>query len=461
MSASPAACVARLGEIAGSGNLITDPQLLARYEIDGVRPAMAARPGSAEEVAEMIRFAAAEKLAVVPVGAGTKLRMGMPPVRYHLALDMTRLDRVLSYDPADLTLRVEAGVRLADLQRVLAEKNQFLPLAVPFAHQATLGGVLATNSTSPLRQFYGTARDFVLGMQFVAGDGVPVKSGGQVVKNVAGYDLHKLLIGALGTLGVITSVNFKTFPLPPASSVFVASFLGANAAVQFRHAIAASPLLPHAVEIVDPGAAALLNGSGDQPPILPATEWSVVVAAAGNQGVVERHGRELEQLARATEPSAFASFTELPHADKEQLMSTIREFPAVLLGRSPDALLIRVPVLPKEMTGLLEGTRSFAMRHGLPYVTLLRGAGILYFAIFPQALDPHGLARLAKACGEFFETSAQVWRTHPVIEWCPADLKRLVNVWGPPREDFPLMETLKKTFDPQGILSPGRFVGGL
>ena len=119
---------------------------------------------------------------------------------------------MLAYDPKDLTLGVEPGVRVEDLLRALAEEKQFLPLAVPFADRATIGGVAAANSSSPLRHAYGGARDFCLGMEFVTGEGTPAKSGGRVVKNVTGYDLHKLLIGSLGTLAVITRVNFRTFP---------------------------------------------------------------------------------------------------------------------------------------------------------------------------------------------------------------------------------------------------------
>ena len=163
-------------------------------------------------------------MALVATGARTKLGIGYAPSRYDLALDMTRLNKVIAYDPGDLTLSVEAGVPLAKLAQVLAEHRQFLPLAVPFANRTTIGGLIASGVDSPLRQFYGTARDFLLGMEFVTGEGVAAKSGGRVVKNVTGYDIHKLMIGALGTLGVITRVNFKTFPMPLATRGFVARF---------------------------------------------------------------------------------------------------------------------------------------------------------------------------------------------------------------------------------------------
>ncbi len=206
-----------------------------------------------------MKFAAAEKLAIVATGARTKLNIGLPPRQYDVALDMTRLDRIISYDPGDLTLSVEAGIPLRKLQSALSEHRQFLPLAVPFMNRATVGGTIASGIDSPLRQLYGTARDYVLGMEFVTGDGIPAKSGGRVVKNVTGYDIHKLMIGALGTLGVITKINFRTFPQPHSSRGFVALFSTSAQAVDMRHLIAQSPLRPLTIELFSPGVADLFS----------------------------------------------------------------------------------------------------------------------------------------------------------------------------------------------------------
>src|SRR5487761_824303 len=173
MSSPAKAMPSRIGDIVGAANVTDDPRDLAQYDVDRVRPSAAARPGTAEEISELVKLAAAEKFAVIPTGARTKLGIGMPPARYDLAIDMTRLDRVISYDPGDLTLSVEAGIPLARLAATLALRKQFLPLAVPFYERATIGGTLASGVDSPLRQMYGTARDFVLGIEFVAGDDAP------------------------------------------------------------------------------------------------------------------------------------------------------------------------------------------------------------------------------------------------------------------------------------------------
>src|SRR3989442_5673855 len=200
MSATRNSALTTLEGLIGTEPFHNNPTQLAGYDVDGRRPAAVAQPGSAGEVAEVVRFAAAEKLAVIPVGGRTKLRIGAAPRRYDLATDLTRLDGVLAYDPGDLTLGVQAGIPFAELSRVLAEKRQFLPLAPAFAQQATIGGILATNSGSPLRHAYGSARDYVLGMEFVTGEGIETKSGGRAVEKITAHGPHQLVVGAPGPL---------------------------------------------------------------------------------------------------------------------------------------------------------------------------------------------------------------------------------------------------------------------
>src|SRR6267143_3442100 len=243
---SPSANVpARLESIVGASQVLTNAASCANYAVDELLPSAVAKPTSAEEVAEIVRLAALEKLALIPCGNRTKLAIGMPPSRYDIALDMTALDQIPHYDPGDLTVSAEVGISLAKLNSALNEHKQFLPLLVPWYSRSSIGGTIASGIDSPLRQFYGTARDFLIGAEFVDGTGHICKSGGRVVKNVTGYDLHKLLIGSLGTLAVITRLNFRTFPAPLAGSRgFVASFPTAEGALALRGAIAQSPLTP-------------------------------------------------------------------------------------------------------------------------------------------------------------------------------------------------------------------------
>jgi glycolate oxidase FAD binding subunit len=192
MSQVAVSLASRLGEVVGAGHVISDGASLAAHEVDGRRPSAVLQPASVAEIAEIVRFAAAERLALAPAGGRTHLHIGMPPHRYDLALDLAGMNRVLAFEPHDLTLGVEPGITCAELDRALRARGQFLPLAPPLAERATLGGIVAAGVDTPFRYAHGTARDFLLGMEFVTGEGIVSKSGGRVVKNVTGYDIHKL-----------------------------------------------------------------------------------------------------------------------------------------------------------------------------------------------------------------------------------------------------------------------------
>jgi len=459
MSRPAQASVTRLEEIVGGAHVLTDPVECSARQVDEMRPSAVVQPAEVAQVAEIIRFAAAEKLGVVPSGGGTKLGIGSPPERYDIALDLSRLNRVLAYDPRDLTLGVEPGVRIEDLLRVLAEQKQFLPLAVPFAERATVGGIVAANSSSPLRHSYGGVRDFCLGMEFVTGEGVLSKSGGRVVKNVTGYDLHKLLIGSLGTLAVITRVNFRTFPLPPAQGTFIASFSEAESAFGFCRAIAQSVLTPQIVEVADPGAAHLLL-SAEAPAQINARQWSVVITVAGQRSVVDRHARELGHLATAANA---AELVPLSDAEQSSVLTHVREFVRLVLEAAPSAAIFRISVLPAAMPALLRDLGEIAKHYHLDFAALTRASGIVYAAFFAEEGNETPSAATARAAKEVFHVcSLPEIGARAMLEWCPTEVKRLgAEVWGSWRQDFALMQRAKNVFDPQNALSPGRFAGGI
>jgi glycolate oxidase FAD binding subunit len=455
----------RLADIVGASNLLTDPARIAAFEVDGMCPSAAARPGSAEEVVGLVRLAVADKLAVIATGARTKIGFGMPPERYDLAIDMTRLDRVIAYDPGDLTLSVEAGLPLAKLAPVLAGHKQFLPLAVPFIDRATIGGTLASGVDTPLRNFYGTPRDYVLGMEFVTGEGVLAKSGGRVVKNVTGYDLHKLMIGSFGTLGVITRANFKTFPLPGLSRGFLASFSEADGALEMRRRVAESPLRPVTFEILDPQMAQIFPRMAPPGQLsLPApgrwfsrSQWCVAIGFEGQEKVIERYTSELKAIADAA--GATASHV-LDDETRPTVWGWLRESVPMMLEASPATTILRISVLPAQLRDIFRKTQQIAQANELPVALLARGVGVCYCAFLPPRRDLESVQRLAKASKALFEAAEQAGG-RAVIERCPLELKRALSVWGEPREDFPLMQRVKKVFDPHRLLSRGRFVGGL
>jgi glycolate oxidase FAD binding subunit len=459
-SAISPSVTSRLAEIVGAANVASDFAQLATFEIDRKLPAAAVRPGTSEEVAEIVKFAASEKLALVPTGARTKLGIGYAPSRYDLALDMTRLNKVIAYDPGDLTLSVEAGVPLAKLAQVLAEHRQFLPLPVPFVNRTTIGGLIASGVDSPLRQFYGTARDFLLGMEYVTGEGVATKSGGRVVKNVTGYDIHKLMIGALGTLGVITRVNFKTFPMPLATRGFIARFATAENALDMRQRIAQSALTPLTVEILSPRVAELFASDAAtryERAAMPAnvisnTEWALTTGYAGNEAVLERYAKDLQRIARESGATGVSILAE----NLSPAWARKREFIPIALASSPATTIVKMSVLPMRMTDTLASAQKTAERNNLLWAAMARGLGIIYFAILPSDHTEECRQRVATATSTIQQACAKL-AGHATIPWAPAEWKTTLQIWGPPRPDFAQMQKVKSVFDPQKILSPGRF----
>jgi len=465
MSASASAVMSRLSEIVGDPHLAASAQELAGYAIGGMRPSAAVCPGSAQEVAELIRFAAVEKLGVVACGARTKLEIGLLPRKYDLALDVTRLDRIVAYDPDDLTLSVEPGIPLQKLSAALAERGQFLPLAVPFANRATIGGTIASAMDSPLRQAYGTARDFVLGMEFVTGDGTLAKSGGRVVKNVTGYDLHKLMIGAFGTLGVITKINFRTFPLPRETRAFVANFESPARALDLRERVSRSPLRPLTLEIFSPGVADLFYGSAAArdgmnplaPNLLTNQAWAFTSGVAGTQEALDRCEAELRAMA---EQARGERFSILRGDQVAAAFGRKREFVAIALESSPAATILKIGVLPSRMDEILPGIESAAASENLRCATMARGVGVIYAALLPDASSEEARECVARAV-TLIQDACDKAGGDATIPWCPMAWKSAFKIWGGDGEGLSLMRKLKAVFDPQRILSPGRFVGGL
>jgi glycolate oxidase FAD binding subunit len=429
-----------------------------------MRPFAAIRPESTAQIAEIIKFAAAEKLGVVATGGRTKLNIGLPPKRYDLALDMSALNKIIAYDPGDLTLSVEAGLRLTILGETLAKHRQFLPLAVPYHRQTTMGGIVASGVDGPLRQCYGTARDFLLGIEFVTGEGISAKSGGRVVKNVTGYDIHKLMIGALGTLGIITRLNFKTFPVPTAGRGFVARFPSSRQACEMRNRIACSQLTPLTLDILSPGVTELFESqtasrfeSEPMPAnVLSRTEWAISVGFAGNEKARERYQSHLQRIAE----ESGGSGAPLPEKSLAAAFARKREFVPIALASSPATTIFKISVLPAKMNDALAAAQKAAQANSLRWAALARGLGIIYFVLLPAALDGETKLHVENTTSAIHDACVKLGG-QSIIPWCPTAWKKNLKIWGPENPNFPQMQKIKAVFDPQGILSPGRFVGGL
>lgn len=396
----------------------------------GLKPDAELAPKTVDELASALRHASAEGAAVVPWGAGTHQHIGAPPQRYSLALRTTGLDQVVEYTPADLVVTVQAGVRLGDLQRRLAEHGQRLPWDPPASPEATIGGLLAVNASGPLRLGHGPPRDWVLGMQVVLGDGRPVRSGGKVVKNVAGYDAHKLHIGALGTLGVITEVTFKLAPLSPAHLTIVANPESMEEALRQVELLRQAPLEP----------ASLILTSR----FLGPSPETVAARFEGTQAALQR----LAVIAR----ERLDDMCYLLEGGEEQHFWD--EFLSFCAQRSDvnHKILLRAGARP----GLFPQFAA-ALRLSIPELALYGGVGLGYGWRDTWGYEPEQVqawleqtrARLAPLGG------------YAVVEDAPAALRAGLDIWGPAPPTLPLMRALKAQWDPRGALNPGRYIGAL
>ncbi|MGD0765152.1 MAG: FAD-binding oxidoreductase [Dehalococcoidia bacterium] len=427
---------------------VAPPERLADYAVDGMTPGIAVCPGTAEEVAAVLAIAARHGAAVIPWGGGTSMAIGGLPRHYDIALDTRRLDQVVEHAPADLTVVVQAGARLQQLQDCLARSGQYLPLDPPSPQSATIGGILASNADGPWRYAYGWPRDWVLGMKVALADGRVIKAGGHVVKNVAGYDMTRLYAGSFGTLGVIVEAAFRVTPLPQARRTGLAFFDSCSVAIDVALRLHQRNLSLESLDVLGTNADGLLAGIGRS-----AASWALLVGAAGNSSAVERSLLEAEEVCRGD-----GVVLQVPdEQESRRLWDEVRA--RCQPNGEDDALLTRASLLPAQVAAFTSELPAMARGHGLSAAANCRpGLGSVYTAWRGdrRSIPDSGLALAA-------DLREVVWglRGSLVVESCPPALKRQIAVWGEPRSDFPLVRRLKEQLDPQGTLSAGRFVGGL
>jgi glycolate oxidase FAD binding subunit len=308
-------------------------------------------PETPEQLAESLLDAASAHRTIRLGGNFSKDRLGGAPQPADVVISTSRLKRLLQYDPRDLTVSVQAGMRFAELEQILAEHRQMLPLDPGWAQDSTVGGVVATNLSGPRRRLYGTARDMIIGMTFVTLEGKLVSSGGVVVKNVAGLDMAKLMIGSFGTLAAIAQVNFKVFPVPVESRTFVMEFSGAGEAFAERDRILRGVLQPAAIDIVN-------WPSG----------YRLLVRAGGNAKALDRYARELCDAKTCP----------------ESVWDEIREFTPRFLAANPSGCVVSLPTKLTDMATRVEELN-------VPVIARA-GSGVIYahHAQNPPESEPTG-----------------------------------------------------------------------
>jgi glycolate oxidase FAD binding subunit len=425
--------------------ILTSAADLAHFAVDGVTPYVAALPATIEEVAAIMKLASARQVAVLPLGNSTDVALGQPPTQYDLALCTTRLNALLEHEAADLTCSMQAGITLANLQQRLGAKGQFLALDPPNAEQSTIGGILAANLSGPQRLRYGSARDLVIGLRVVLGDGTIARSGGKVVKNVAGYDLNKLYIGSLGTLGIIVEANFKLIPKPEQEQTLLVSFKSPSAALEMVTNLLSSVVMPVALELIDPAAQKAFQQHIQQ--TLPGASWLLAIAFAGVTKAVARQIADTRQAAKAHQGTPFGLLEADAHTN----------FWEVLRQQQTGPVICKVSLLINEVAHFLESAHTISQEHLLEASAIAHaGSGIIYLQLGP-ADETVALARAISQLRLLAERN----KGSLIVTCAPPALKGPINIWGTPRPDMHLMQLLKQKFDPTGALVRGRFVGGL
>jgi glycolate oxidase FAD binding subunit len=415
-----------------------DVETRFRFATAAGAPQCVVEPADVDGVVAAIAAARRGGLAVVPAGNGTHLRIGSPPRGAHLALSTRRLTRILAHDAGDMTARVEAGVTVAALNAALAAAGQWLPLDPPRAEAMTIGGLIAADRNGPLRLGHGTVRDWLLGVRAVMADGAVVRGGGQVVKNVAGYDLPRLFAGSFGTLGVIVEATFKVRPRAGALALCEWTSPTLGAALARAQTVLASDVQPVLLEAVNESAAEALGLDSGA---------SLLIGVAGTAAHLAEQERRLAAL------SATAA---VRHAVErgDALLRALREFsqPA-----DDDALVIRLSVLPTALAAVLGEIETAAARGGtVAEMAAHAGNGIAWCQLL-GAPRPAALAEIALAA----RAAARRAGGWAVFEAIPGELADRLDPWGFEGPALAVMRRVKAALDPDELFSPGRFVGGI
>jgi glycolate oxidase FAD binding subunit len=397
--------------------------------IHGTTPAVVLEPPDVIVLSEMLRWASTDRLKLVIRGAGTKLVRSHAPHPAELVMSTIQLTRGLDHVAGDLTVSAPAGARLADVNLALARERQWLSLDPRASDKATIGGIVATNDSGPRRHLHGAPRDLVIGIEVVLADGRTARAGGRVVKNVAGYDLSRMLCGSFGSLGVITRVFFKLAPQPETSRTVVASSDDIKKLVRLAVDLAASPITPSAIEITLPPPRLLIR--------IESTRASADLQAAAAREICGRHGVESATFDRDDEAALWHEYS----ADLSDGNGT----------------LVKLAVLPAQLADVFEHIERVASRTRVQYRVAGRAAlGVLYVRLLGDSSDEAHAATVE-------ELRRNAWArggSAVVLAGAPG-VTALVEPWGDMGDALPLMRAVKQRFDPYGTLNPGRGPGGL
>jgi glycolate dehydrogenase FAD-binding subunit len=412
--------------IVGGDHVTEEPE----FKIDGLSPKLLVRPGSADEVAACMTVCSESDAAVVPSGQMTWLEFGNPLRRVDVVLSLDRMDRIVDYSPPDLTATVAAGLTLSEFNAVTVRERQWLPLDPPGFRCATLGAIAACNSSGALRLGFGTPRDYVIGLKLVHADGSESKSGGKVVKNVAGYDMNKLYAGSYGTLAIITELTFKLRPLPERSSTIVITSKHRGPLFQLARQVLGSELQPASVVLTR----RLCSSSAS-----PLPDDALLIRFVDSEAAVEH---QVDWVIRAIDQTCET--TALGENEADAVWAEVADF---------DQRAIRIR-LSMPLSAVPAEFEKASLAHVDCIAATDIGTGIIRLAFETDQESAVDQIKRLRA-------SAAGANGTLVIERAPAETRRAADAWGDVGSTAELVRSIKARFDPQSLLNPGKFVLGL
>jgi glycolate oxidase FAD binding subunit len=470
--------VDELAAIVGPESVLTEADALSRYRVDEIVPKVVALPRDTDQVAQVVQVAKREDLALVPWGSGTKMAMGNPPKRLDLVVCTSRMNHIKDVDTANLTITVEAGVKFRDIQARLATQEDrcylpledlvteqdeaicsdrshsgcFLPIDPPHANTATIGGIISANTAGARRLLYRLPRDSMLGVRFVTPGGEICGSGGKTVKNVSGYDVSKLAVGSMGSLGILCEMTFKLLPLPEAMETLLISFGTFADASAFLEQVSETTLLPASLDLMSRRAYGhVANGAFDLKP----DAYIAAVALEGFGQAVKRMNTEILSLATASGARSHAVLREEQHRSFWLAVSDR------LAAEDAGPLKAKLNYPLSEWKGIVESAEEILSDAHIDYTLQAHaGSGVCLINLLIGQGDRGATEKAVNALNDLLPLCRGV-KGNLVIQQAPTPIKERLKVWGETGSGFAVMKRIKSQIDPAGIMSPGRFVGSL